>query len=160
MMIALHVKAQGFFLVEADVADLAAKSVVPQSPHLLVAVLLLQDLGRDLPEETRGQARLGTPGLLPDRGMIVILEVKILQSEIVRGHGCVGDAKVEVQVTVVRKRELSSFQIPWEYTRLLLHHLDAIKLSFLRNKLQVMIFIYIVKSASSAGEASRLRYFN
>ena len=53
-MIALHVKAQGFFLVEADVADLAAKSVVPDRPHLLVAVLLLQDLGRDLPEETRG----------------------------------------------------------------------------------------------------------
>ena len=100
-MIALHVKAQGFFLVEADVADLAAKSVVPDRPHLLVAVLLLQDLGRDLPEETRGQASLGTPGLLTDRSMIVILHVEILQSEVVGGHGCVDDAKGEGQVTVV-----------------------------------------------------------
>ena len=76
-MFFLHVEHQLIFLMERNVASLTAQVIVPVCAPQFSPLLLLQDGGRDLPEETGWKTTFWVPRLLPDGwAEIIVLEAE------------------------------------------------------------------------------------
>ena len=89
-MFLLHVEPQLIFLMKRNVASLTAQVIVSVGAPQFPPLLLLQDGGRNLPEETGGQTGFGLPRLLPlDWGEVIVLQAEGFQAgDLGDGHFC------------------------------------------------------------------------